>query len=158
MRQTMIAYLRDEIARRDAALGALRAALDAELRAAARCSVTNDRSLGVVMRWSGLFGGDAFRIHANRALDMIRRARPRAVMADAADLAGIAPDDQQWLCDVWLPAAAALGVTAAAVVLPRHEPGRAAVEQVNDGARGLRLAVAGFEARPSAAAWLRAAT
>ena len=109
------------------------------------------------MRWSGIFGSDAFRNHARRALDLIRQAQPRTVLADATGLAEIDPDDRNWLKTVWLPAAASLGVTAAAVVLPRYRSGRRAVEQVNAGFSRRSLRIASFGARPSAAAWLRAA-
>jgi hypothetical protein len=91
------------------------------------CAVAFDEGNGcVTMTWRGYRSSAAFRAANERVLAALAEHGARRLLGDIEALGAIAPADEAWLVEDWIPRAVAAGLDRAALVTPafdvRHAP------------------------------------
>ncbi|MBL9102516.1 MAG: STAS/SEC14 domain-containing protein [Myxococcales bacterium] len=105
--------------------------------------------------WKDEVGGEPMRRGLDAGLELIRQKQARRWLVDSRRLGAIDPADVKWVNDVWMPQAAAAGVSAMAFVLAQKIAMkltmRAFIARIDE----REVANAYFEDLAAARAWLR---
>ena len=123
--------------------------------AAIECAIGYDAAVGcVTMTWRGRAAGAPFREANEAVLHEIRKRGARRLLGDIERLETIAPADQRWLGQDWIPRTIAAGLRSVALVTPAFELGHAPVRLVGEALPpGLELEY--FDDLEAARGWLR---
>lgn len=84
----------------------------------------------VETEWLGFVFGEEYREVLNVVLELHQKKRSSRNLADMRRAAVIVEEDSQWLLDVWIPRAVALGVVRSAVVVPASVVGQMQLDQI----------------------------
>ncbi len=123
---------------------------------ASDCVVAYDGAAGcVVMTWRGYGSSGRFRASNERVLEAIARHGASRLLGDIEALGEIAPEDQAWLTEDWIPRAVSHGLRRAALVTPAFEVGHAAVLLVGERLSAPELRF--FDEIEAGRAWLASA-
>ena len=94
-----------------------------------------------------------FREGTAKILDVIREKYAIALVSDNRRLEGVAPHDQLWIRDTWVPMAVAAGLTRIAVVVAHSGLGKIASEEIFAQIGAATFATCTFDSLPAAMSW-----
>jgi hypothetical protein len=97
-----------------------------------------------------------FRAGTLTILEAIKDKHAAALISDNRKLEGVAPEDQLWLRDTWVPLAVAAGIKRIAVVLAKYGLGKIASEEIISQIGESVFKMATFESLPEAMKWVAA--
>lgn len=118
------------------------------------CRVTLDPDVPcILVVWQRYATSAQLRFIHERLLELLRREHMSRILGDDSSLALIHVDDQVWICEDWLPRAAAAGLKAAASKSPYAFFGKQSVANVQSGAPS-SVTLRSFETLNDARAWL----
>jgi hypothetical protein len=105
--------------------------------------------------WKDEIGGEPMRRGLDAGLELIRLQQARRWLVDSRRLGAIAPADVKWVNDVWMPQAAAAGISAMAFVLARKLVMQLTMKAFMARIDEREVANAYFDELEPARAWLR---
>lgn len=121
------------------------------------CRVTLDAAVPCIfVVWQRYATSAQLRFVHERLLELLHREHLTKILGDDSSLAVIHVDDQVWICEDWLPRAAAAGLKAAASKCPFAYFGKQSVANVQLGAPA-GMAMRSFDSLAEAKTWLRSA-
>ena len=95
-----------------------------------------------------------FRAGTLKILDAVRDRNARGMISDNRRLEGVTQLDQEWLRDVWMPAAVNAGVRRIAVIVAHHGAGKLASEEIIGRFGKTEFVTRTFDSMPAALTWV----
>jgi hypothetical protein len=104
--------------------------------------------------FKGFTDSDEFRAGTMKILDAVRDRKAKGLVSDNRGLEGVAQPDQEWLRDVWMPAAVVAGIRRIAVVVAHHGAGKLASEEIIGRFGKTEFVTRTFDSMPTALDWV----
>ncbi|MGD1843845.1 MAG: hypothetical protein ACFB10_00450 [Salibacteraceae bacterium] len=93
--------------------------------------VSGDDTIGCsVVEWKRFATSEEFRNGMNQTMGLMKEKGYTKILSNSSNLGPIAPEDQKWVIEEWLPQALALGYNKIALIVPKDVFSQLAVDDI----------------------------